>query len=106
MGWVLSNHTIKQTKYYISLYICCEKNEYKVLKTEEFYVLGYKTVQSAESQPSFQRNITLSSLGMEEKAKQETSMKQVASRTAIYSSEMSVGFQRKTRRCIPEKATP
>jgi hypothetical protein len=47
---------------------------------EEFYHLGYTTVQSVESQLTFQRNIVASILRAEEQAKQETDVKQVASR--------------------------
>jgi hypothetical protein len=62
---------------------------------EELYLLGYNAVYSVESQPTFRRNMSLSS-GLKNIAKQETSMKQVASTRkmeAACSSETSVDFQ-------------
>jgi hypothetical protein len=38
---------------------------------EEFYLLGYNAVYSAEYQPSFQRNISPPSSGLENKQKKK-----------------------------------
>jgi hypothetical protein len=79
----------------------------KFLDWEEFYLLGHDAVHSAENQTTFRRNM-FSFLGLrnkhvssmfriEEKARQETSMRM----EATCSSETSVDIQRTTWHYIP-----
>jgi hypothetical protein len=76
-----------------------------------FCLLGYNTVQSVESQPTFRRNISLPSSGS--KCLFSTSFMLVSSfansstrkMEPICSFESSAEFQRNTRHYIPEDGT-
>jgi hypothetical protein len=48
---------------------------------EEFYLLGYNSVEATESQPKFQRNMSSKSSGSKNKSSRKPEQKQVASKS-------------------------
>jgi hypothetical protein len=48
------------------------RNSIPTMPREEFYLLGYNAVKSVECQPTFRRNMSPPSSGIEEYAKQGT----------------------------------
>jgi hypothetical protein len=48
---------------------------------QEYYLPGYNDVQSAESQPTFWRNMSPPSSGSKKNANEETKVKQAASKS-------------------------
>jgi hypothetical protein len=83
------------------------KNFYRI-----FYILGHNAVKSAESEPTFRRNMSLPYLRTNNKPSMKSAWKHVESRVcsdyysalkmeATCTSETSMDFQR-TRRYIPE----